>query len=391
MMEEKRWYRTHEGQGVYTEGYREITEEQYQKYCEKLEQDGFVLYDKHRLGANVFCTYAKGDEVYFVSHYPEMQEMNVVIEPDSNWLQYSDVAGEDKVSPVLRQVDLEDFGESYVIRLRDGRLIIFDGGFEKDSDAESLMKTLKEFSPDEKPCIAAWIMTHPHRDHYCCLLTFDEKYGNQVHIEKFIYNFPDTDEAQWEAMPGIAIGREAEDIQRMYRVVEKTGAKVYRAHTGQIYQVGNVRMEILSSPDNTLYFPIKDFNHASLVIRMEVEGQIILWAADTYFETAKLAERYGDYLKSDIFQIPHHGFPGGEIKAYDLIAPEVCLVSSLDWVWLGMKFKFYELDCNQHLIYNMDIKEYFVGGNGDITLELPYEQKESKKAGLLALIEQLRK
>lgn len=389
-MIDKRVYCKHEGQGVYAEYFQEVSKKQCEEYCGQLEKDGFVLHEEHWLGENTFYTYVKEKDINFVSYYPNVQEMHVVSEPNSNWLQYSDEAGEDKVSTLLRQVDLEDFGESYVLRLRDGRMIVFDGGFEKESDAEALMNTLKEFSNEEKPRVAAWIMTHPHSDHYRCFLIVEEKYGDAIEIEKFIYNFPDTGESEWEAMPGLTLYEEIPYLEKMYQAVERTGAKVYRAHTGQVYQVGNAKMEILSSPDNTLLRPVKDFNQVSLVIRMEIEGQVIIWGGDSYFEYAKLGERYGTYLKADIFQIPHHGFQGGEVKSYDFISPDVCLVCGLDWVWLGTKFKFYELEYNQYLIYNMDVKEYLMGGHGDITLQLPYFPRKNGKVELIQRIAKLR-
>lgn len=385
-MIDKRLYRTHEGQGVYTECYQEMSEEQCTEYCKQLEADGFALHEKHYLGVNTFYTYIKGQDVQFVSYYPNVQEMHVVSEPNSNWLAFSDNRGEDKVSTLLRQIDLEDFGESYVIRLRDGRMIVFDGGFEYEADADKLMNTLKEFSPDEKPRIAAWIMTHPHLDHYRCFLIFEEKYGEQVKIEKFIYNFPDTGEEEFEALPGLTKFEEAKYLERMYAAVERARACVYRAHTGQVYKIGNARLEILSSPDNTMEPPVKDFNQISLVIRMEIEGQIILWGGDAYFGKARLARRYGTYLKSDIFQVPHHGFQGGEERAYDFISPSVCLICGYDRVWLGNEFHFYELSYNQHLIYNMDIQEYLAGGSGDITLKLPYMPQTNGKVELIERI-----
>lgn len=385
-MIDKRLYRAHEGQGVYTECYQEMSEEQCVEYCKQLEADGFSLHEEHYLGVNTFYTYTKEQDIYFISHYPNVQEMHVVSEPNSNWLAYSDNRGEDRVSTLLRQIDLEDFGESYVIRLRDGRMIVFDGGFEYEADADKLMNTLKEFSPDEKPRIAGWIMTHPHLDHYRCFLIFEEKYGEQVEIEKFIYNFPDTGEEEFEALPGLTKFEEAKYLERMYESVERTGARVYRAHTGQVYQIGNARLQILSSPDNTMEPPIKDFNILSLVIRMEIEGQTILWGGDAYFGKSRLARRYGTYLKSDIFQVPHHGFQGGDERAYDFISPSVCLICGFDRVWLGTDFHFYELSYNQHLIYNMDIQEYLAGGSGDVTLELPYMPRNNGKVELIERI-----
>lgn len=379
-------YRAHEGQGTYAEYYQEVSREQCVEYRKQLEKEGFVLNEEHCLGIRVFYTYAKGQDVKFVSYYPNVHEMHVVSEPNSNWLAYSDNRGEDRVSTLLRQIDLEDFGESYVIRLRDGRMIVFDGGFEYEADADKLMNTLTEFSPDEKPCIAAWIMTHPHLDHYRCFLIFQSKYGEQIEIEKFIYNFPDTGEEEYEAIPALQKFEEPVYLQKMYAAVEQTGAKVYRAHTGQVYKIGNAKLDILSSPDNTMEPPVKDFNQTSLVIRMEIEGQTILWGGDAYFGKTRLAKRYGTYLKSDIFQIPHHGFQGGDEKVYDLINPSVCLICGFDRVWLGTQFHFFELSYNQHLIYNMNIQEYLAGGNGDITLELPYIPRSNGKEALMERI-----
>ena len=387
----KRLYCVHEGQGTYAECYQEVTEKECEQYRANMEKEGFSFLESHCMSNNTYYTYAKGKEACFVSYYPSINEMHVVLEPNSNWLQYVDEAGEERVSTLLRQVELDDFGEAYVIRLRDGRLIVFDGGCEKEFDADALMQTLKEFSMDEKPRIAAWIMTHPHLDHYRCFLVLEEKYGKEIEIEKFIYNFPDASESECEAMPGLKYHDEIPSLEKMYQAIDRMGVKVYRAHTGQVYNVGNVKIEILSSPDNTLLYPVKDFNQVSLVIRMEVEGQVILWGGDSYFQYARLDERYGEYLKSDIFQIPHHGFQGGDIKAYDYIAPDVCLVCGFDWVWLGTKFKFFELEYNQHLIYNMDVKEYLMGGQGNITLELPYKPEKNRKEELYALIEKLRK
>ena len=61
----------------------------------------------------------------------------------------------------------------------------------------------------------------------------------------------------------------------------------------------------------------------------------MLWTNDAAFSHAKLPERYGEYLKADILQIPHHGFQSGsaeaEISGYDLIRPRVCLLPVSDY------------------------------------------------------------
>lgn len=103
-MIDKRVYCKHEGQGVYAEYFQEVSKKQCEEYCGQLEKDGFVLHEEHWLGENTFYTYANEKDINFVSYYPNVQEMHVVSEPNSNWLQYSDEAGEDKVSTLLNHM-----------------------------------------------------------------------------------------------------------------------------------------------------------------------------------------------------------------------------------------------------------------------------------------------
>ena len=40
---------------------------------------------------------------------------------------------------------------------------------------------------------------------------------------------------------------------------------------------------------------------------------------------AQIAKVYGDYLKSDVLQMAHHGLSGGEITLYQAADPDICL------------------------------------------------------------------
>ena len=50
----------------------------------------------------------------------------------------------------------------------------------------------------------------------------------------------------------------------------------------------------------------------------------------------QIAYIYGDYLKSDVLQVTHHGLIGGEIGLYKYIDPEVCLWSTSEKRFLGI-------------------------------------------------------
>jgi len=374
-------YNEHEGQGTWVESYAEATQSDFLEKLSAYVASGYTEFEK-RIDKNSFLTLKRGDDMVLLAYYPTVSELRVVTEPDSSYFSFSDTPCKEKVEPEIIQVDLEDFGMSYIVRLSDGRFIVIDGGFEFDPDADSLMRCLAEQTPHDKPIIAAWIMTHAHVDHYRCYLTFEKKYSDRVKIERFIYNFSDP-VIEPERLPDMV--KRVEHVSRFFDAVKKTGAPVYKAHTGQVYKLGGVKMEILSSPDDTFLVPVRDFNIQSLVIKMTAAGQDILWAADCYFKSAKLAERYGDYLKADIFQAPHHLFIGGEKEAYALIDPHTCLIPSFEEHVFG-SISMYNLrysDIQRFLLFDLHVHDVFAGGNGDVILKLPYTPRENGRQIIL--------
>jgi len=303
-------------------------------YASLLEENGYRRMEAYAQGGHRFAAYYDGERGMFLNEYAAIGRLTIVEEEHCRYFAYEDVCAKASVLAQITQVTLEDFGMSYVIRLTDGRFIVFDGGREFAPDRERLYRCLSDGAMGKKPVIAAWILTHPHADHFHCMIGFMEQYGDAVTVEKFVYNFPEPDD--YEHYP--ALGQKDKrfedssattNIPRMLAQVEKSGAAVYTPHTGQRYRIGDAQIEILSCMDDTLHCT-QNVNASSLVIRMELAGQVILWAADVPFSDARLPERYGEYLKADILQIPHHGFQSGtaaaEIRGYELIRPQVCFL-----------------------------------------------------------------
>ena len=107
-----------------------------------------------------------GDEKKIFASYPAAKEAKIVSEAGALLHGLWDKTGRVLCTPLLTMVDTFDFGLSFVLRLTDGRFIVFDGGWETRDYAERLMAVLKKQCVTEKITIAAWIMTHPHIDHY---------------------------------------------------------------------------------------------------------------------------------------------------------------------------------------------------------------------------------
>ena len=358
----------------------------FDRYCELFLSEGFAKKETRDNGCNSYAAFLDGSVGVFISFFGAIGELSIVIETDCRYFDYSDTSADASVTPQITQIALEDFGMSYAIRLSDGRFIIIDGGREFEIDADKLYKRIKSDSPFDIPVIAAWIMTHPHSDHFFCFIPFMDKYGDKVKIEKFIFNFPEADDlAHYPKLAERDSRSDYDDsssafIPLMLERIEKTGADVYTAHTGQTYKIGDAVCRILSCMDNTIHLS-DNINAASLVIRMELAGQTILWTTDASFSKAKLPERYDDYLKADILQVPHHGFQCGdaasEAAGYDIIKPGICLLPAIDYN--AYSFFCIHREGTRHL-YELECVREVITGDLERTITLPYTAPaEAKK------------
>lgn len=353
------------------------TGELLERYRLYLEENGFSLAEATEKDAHPFFAYKKGNDGVFLNYFPATRELSIVTEESCAYFDYADNAGIPVCEPQLTQIDLVDFGLSYVLRLSDGRFIIIDGGFNFEPDCKKLYERLKKDSPTETPVIAAWIMSHPHEDHYHCFLGFMELYADEVKVEKYILNFPEADDlihyprlAEQSDIYGDVSG--VTNIPIMFDKMKSSGGKIYMAHTGQTYRVGDAVCSVLATMDDTIHVT-QNINATSLIFRVAIAGQVILFTTDGAFSHARLPERYGSYLRSDILQVPHHGFQSGtaegEIAGYRLIKPRVCLlpVSSYCAYTLVCTYK----KSQEFLMTRAGVEE-FIAGDPERTLTLPY-------------------
>ncbi len=357
----------------------------FEAYGALLEQNGYARRESREADGRYYAAYQKENCGIFVTAFEGTDELRIVTEEDCLYFSFADAAGEVRVEPQITQIALEDFGMSYVIRLSDGRFIVIDGGRNFEPDQDKLMNRLAESANGETPIIAAWIMTHPHDDHYHCFNGFMERYGDRVIIQRFLLNFPEADD--FEHYPKLAkISGTVENAELFIHVpimlayMQGTGAPIYTPHTGQIYQIGDATLEILACMDDTIHLS-QNLNGISLVIRMELGGQVILWATDASFEWTKLPARYGEYLKADILQIPHHGFQCGsaeeEIAGYRYVKAPVCFLPVID-------YNAYTVFCTykkgtRYLMTDPNVEE-IITGDIERTVTLPYTPNAHDKA-----------
>lgn len=352
-------------------------------YCGLLQARGYVQREQENYAHRSFRAYEKKKEGVFLNWFAGTRQLQIVTEQNSAYFDYRDAGRDVCTTPRLTQVFLSDYGLSDVIRLPDGRLIIIDGANVYEKDIDNLFARLKKDSVFETPVIAAWIMTHPHSDHYTCFFPFMAKYGGEVVIEKMLYNFPQhDDQTHYPKLDkdGKAFskwyGQEVTggDILRMFREkVAQLGLPVYTPHTGQQYRIGDALFRFYGTMDDTIHRS-QNINATSLMFTMDLVGQRIFFGGDGSFSDACLAERYGRELKCDILQIPHHGFGcgsgEGQIRGYKMMSPQVCLLP-VEKHLAYTSFTTYR-EGTRFLMTEMNVRE-MITGEKEQTLELPYE------------------
>lgn len=318
----------------------DVPAETFSKYCEAYLSEGFLLKQKFNNGVYRYAAFFNAGAGVFLNYFDRTRELYIVTEKDCNYFDFKDVPGENSIQPQITQIELEDFGMSYVIRLSDGRFIVIDGGDSFEANADRLMQCLTENSNGKTPVIAAWIMTHMHNDHYQCFSMFDNKYRGKYIVEKFMLNFMELDDDRFPDSVKTSPRRientsDVVNVPIMLKKIEELGAPVFMPHTGQVYNIGDAGLEFLSGLDETVDFMRANVNATSLVFKMELGGQTILWTGDATFSEARLPQRYGEYIKCDILQVPHHGFEGPvtdyEIDGYKLANPETALLPVSDY------------------------------------------------------------
>ena len=100
--------------------------------------------------------------------------------------------------------------------------------------------------------------------------------------------------------------------------------RVYFARTGQRYNIANVTVDVLFTPDDLDIGTAE--NNSSCYFKITVDNnQTIMITGDSEAKAAGyLATRYqAGGLASDIMQQAHHGYWAGSVDLYKLINPEV--------------------------------------------------------------------
>ncbi len=306
----------------------------------------------------------------------------------------------------------------YVIRTREGKIIIIDGGWqENNTEGKYLFSYLQKITGDATPHIDAWFITHAHADHHGCVPTFADLYKNQVTIDAFYYHYPTYDQIK-KYLSGCGVDDTWGSVDWIptwlmpnFRNAEggpTKGIICNTEHSGlcnNSFDFDEVHIDILLTFDDVAWaadnvsgrysgtsanegrvFSNKtfkellndNFNETSMVFRVTVGGKNVLFTGDINYIGGYMLDKFhtsytqnnSTYysIKSDYVQVSHHGHYGLPKKVYNKIDPDVAMWPCNYDEWNDYDYQ--NLICTKQWFNDMGAKNY-IAYQGPQVFEFP--------------------
>ena len=318
-------------------------------YEQALLDAGYTLYQSNEINGSRFFTYTNGDTLVHGNYFKTMREFRVIYGPTTYLGSSEPITDyEKKVTPSISIVGMTDSVLCMVFQAADGSFVVIDGGWDTDAvvnkvlnsgasneknithnrdvktDMASLWSLLESLTPAGQKPQVTWMITHADPDHIGLPNVFLKEYKDRFDLNLVCYNFPDPEKA------GVVNGGGASKFQAymdaFIAAVNSNfpNAKHYVFHTGEKLYLAGAEIEFLFAPED--YWPnaMPWMNHTSCAWRITAEGKSIMITGDC--ETGlnnQMVTVFGDYLKSDILQLNHHGSNGATLNFYKKVAPSV--------------------------------------------------------------------
>ena len=313
--------------------YENATLDGYREYLAQLEAAGYTFWQDNQIGNNFYATYYDSKTVLHAYYIATENTVRVAVDHARNTElppieDTSPNYGEKVTDVTFTMHDFDgskgNWGNAFIITLEDGSFIFHDGGANSGSvESEELWKLLNHLNKrkDGRIVIAAYILSHGHMDHHNGWDGLVNKHYREMTIERIIHG----EAATTQIYKFYKNGHYATGSLRT--LAAKTQATIHRAHTGQTFQIRNLKIEIMMAVETTFPYAPDCYNSTSLIARFtNGEGenaQSLMTVGDTQdMGSRRLVDIYGEALKCDILQVAHHG-SGGSIELYALCAPTV--------------------------------------------------------------------
>jgi len=200
-------------------------------------------------------------------------------------------------------------GDSSVIELPDGKVMLIDGGPESNDSGRRIVAPYLWSRGINR--IDVVVLTHPHPDHYGGLI--------------YILDSMDVKEVWWN-------GRFIAGSEPFFNRLSEKGILLRIPRRGDSFKGKDYKITVLHPYDSFYsdsqrgYF--SNENNDSLVLKIESGDTSLLFTGDIEIEAEEDLLYLGSILKSDIIKVPHHG--GRTSSSEEFIAavnPSIAIIS----------------------------------------------------------------
>jgi len=174
-------------------------------------------------------------------------------------------------------------GDSILIKTPSHHNILIDGG----PDAMALAKIGRTL-PFYDQTIDLMVLTHAHSDHVAGLVEVLKRYE----VEQVLYT---------------GVDDAAADFKAWEKYIDKNGIEMTIAQAGQIFQFGEVNLEVLYPLVDISHQKFEDLNDSSIVARVVYQDNAILLTGDAPVSVEEEILASGAEIGSDILKVGHHG------------------------------------------------------------------------------------
>lgn len=364
---------------------------EFEAYYDTLEAAGYTRVSAHQLGDNHYAIYTNEEKIIHASYEKAKRDARVTIEKAYDVSIFTESEYEKVCEPAVTLVGLEGYGGIegtipgtrygnpigllMIFRMEDGRFVVVDGGGMANETISLIYDNLYELAVDkDNIVIAAWMMTHAHGDHVGGFSMFTGSAKKDlVTVQNIVHHFCTNE--QYKNCNDSGRAAETRALMKQYK-----NANIIKAHAGQILKIGGAEIEVLCTSGDLEPYTLQDHNTSSMVFRVTAQDNSVLVLGDaSYITCSYLVKAFGDYLKSDMVQLAHHGYAGGTIALYEKVDADVLLwpggVGGFDGGLEPQDLKNRETNAVAISL----AKEVYVAGESVFTFVMPYTPKDTDK------------
>jgi len=374
-------------------------EGEYWAYLDTLAKNGFeksYSNGEEGLSGDVLTTLMTKDVLTIsVIHMKKTNLTYIVAEKNvlmSEHLTYKDeyAAGNvEGAKTTLHMVELCDYGNSFLIQLKNGHFIMCDGG--RKQDLPYLIKYMQELTPGgEKPVIEAWMVSHQHGDHAGLFSAFNESwlYADQIYVEGIYMDAYNSDVATRMSVTGTQLAVQSAALK--LKTSDGGHPQIYRPQAGQTYYFSDITVDVMQTmiqcPEEDWYRWNGNVNEFSTWLMFNIDGQKFLNIGDADFGSMRVIMRTYDAedFEMDIMGVSHHGINvhnefSDFVSVKTLLYPNFGIYGSFEEgkSWGGS----WQASVTRNEYLQEGVLESYSYLEGTVVLTFPYEVGTAKSLG----------